>query len=178
MLAAELILQFLKAFVRQALLFAQGFGKILHRLLAGAALPAFALRDLHVFHQVAQRLHQLGGFGHAAFLHQLLQLVEHLLQLVCRHLHALHVFRHLLVRVLLRLFGKLAHVIVQRVAQVGHQPVNLGFVGPVLDRLVQPVLRPAQAFERRGKIALFDQQGDFPQGFGHLIALACGKPGF
>ena len=46
---------------------------------------------------LAQQFHQFGGFGHAAFFHQALQFIEHLLKLVARHLHAFHILGKLAV---------------------------------------------------------------------------------
>ena len=122
-----------------------------------------ALRDLHVFHQLTQHLHQFLRLGHPAFFHQALQFIQHLLQLIARHFHPFHVLGQLAVGVTLGLFGKFAHVIVQRLAQFLHQLFDFGRVGTIPHRLVQPVLRAAQSFHRAGQITLFDQQRDFPQ---------------
>ena len=46
---------------------------IIHAI--GLALLALTLGDLHVFHQLAQHLHQFLRLGHTALFHQLLQLV-------------------------------------------------------------------------------------------------------
>ena len=160
------VLQIAEGIVGQALLIAQGLAQIAHRLLTGAALAltALALRHLHVFHELTQFLHQLGGLGGAAFLHQLLQFVQHLLELILRHGHRiLALLRFVQPLGGLILFGQLLHVVIQRIAQFLHQRVNLSRVRPVADGFIQPVLRPAQAFLGRGEVAFFDQKGDAPQ---------------
>ena len=91
----ELILQVAERVIRQALLVAQSVRQALHRLLALAPLAAFALSDLHVLHQLAKLLEQFGGFGHPPLFHQLLQLIEHLLQLVLGNFGAVLVLRRI-----------------------------------------------------------------------------------
>ena len=56
------VLQIAEGIVRQALLIAQGFAQIFHRLLARTAFAltvalTFALGHLHVFHELAQLFH-------------------------------------------------------------------------------------------------------------------------
>ena len=145
------ILQIAVGIIRQALLIAQGFAQIFHCLLTGTAfaltiaLPV-TLGDLHVFHELTQLFHKFSGFGGFPFLHQLLQLVQHLLQLVLRHLYRRAVLRGFLFAVALIFFGQLIHVIIQGFAHFLHQLVNFFGRGAVFDCLVQTVLRAAQAF--------------------------------
>ncbi len=151
------------------MLVAQRFGKVAHGLLTGATLTAFALRYLHVFHQLTEHFHQFGRFLHPAFFQHLLQLFQELLQLIAGHLHALLFLRGLSLGVARGLFGQLAHVILHRLTQFLHQLFDFRRVGPVADCLVQPVLGALKPLSGRGKIALFDHQGDFPQRLCKLI---------
>ena len=167
------VLHVMEAVVRQFLLVAQGFPEVFHRLLAGAALAltlALTLGDLHVVHEIAQLLHQGLRFRSAALFHQLLQLVQHLLQLVLGHLHRLAVGLVRLVRVLRVFLRLLLHVIVQSLTHFLHQAVNLSRTGAIADCCVQPVLRTFHRFERRGQGAVFDHQGNLPQLLCDIIA--------
>ena len=173
LLAIGAVLQVAKAVIGQLLLVAQGLAQILHRLVAGVALTAalpVALGHLHVVHEVAQLVHQFLRLGGPALFHQLLQLVQHLVQLVLRHLHSGAVLRGFGIVLGPVLFGLLTHVIVQRVLHFLHQIVDLGRCGPVLDGFVHPVLGAFQPFQRRGEVAFLDHQGNLPQLFGHLVA--------
>jgi len=115
-------------------------------------------------------LHQFLRLGCLALFHQLVQLFQHLVQLILGHLHALlPVLRGLGVGILAVLFGLLAHVVVQRVLHFLHQRVDFGGRGAVLDRFVHAVLGAFQPFEGVGQIAILDDKRDLPQFFGHGV---------
>ena len=176
LIALLAVLQIAEGIVGQTLLIAQGFPQTAHCLIALLSLPLTArtLHHLHVFHQLTQHLHQFLRFGGAALFHQLFQFVQHLLQLIARHLHAVHVLRKLTVWVSLGLFSQFTHVIIQRLAHFLHQFVDLFGACPVSDRLIQTVLRALQGLHCRGKIPLFHQKRDLPQFFRKRIAgLGC-----
>ena len=127
------------------------------------------LRNLHIFHHVAQLVQQFLRLGCPPFLHQLLQLVQHRLHLVLRNLHALLVFCRLLVRVLRLLLGQLLHIVLHRLVHILHQFGDFLLVGTVPDRFRQAVLRPVQPGLGISQIAIFHQNCHFPQGRHNLV---------
>ena len=175
LLALAGVLQLAEGVVRQALLIAQRLAQVAHRrvALAGVARCIRVDHDLHVLHQLPHLFHQFGRLGHAALFHQLLQLVHHLLQLIAGHPHAFAVLVRLVgvVGNALGLLGQFVHVFLHRLTHFLHQFVDLGGVGPVADRLVQPVLGALQPFQRRLQVALFDQEGQRPEFLGNRVAV-------
>ena len=173
-LIALTVLQIVEAVIGQFLLVAQGLVQILHRLIAGLALTgarAVALGHFHVVHEVAQLLHQLLCLGGFAVFHQLLEFIQHLVQLILGHLLTLlAVLRGFGIGVFAVLLGLLAHVIVQRVLHFFHQRVDFGGRGTIFDRLINAVLRAFQAFKGGGEVAILDHQGNLPKVLGHGVA--------
>ena len=76
----------------------------------------------------------------------------------------------LLVRVLLRLFRELAHVIVHRLAKLLHELGDFLVGRAVLHRLRETLLRPAEPLERIREIALLHEKRDVPQDRRHFVA--------
>ena len=137
---AELALHVAERLVRQLLLLAQRVGKAVHRL---AALPALSLAlpltllNLQVLHHPVELVQQGLGLGHAALVHQALDLVHHLLDLIGGDGLALLAAPVGAVGLILRLAFLRQHVGigVGRLAQLVHQPLDLVGAGPVADRL-------------------------------------------
>jgi hypothetical protein len=176
-LAAELFLQLPEGVVAQVLLIAQRVLKTLHRLLTRRlrAVAAFALGDFHVLQHLLQRVQHLLRFGHAAFLHQLLDPAQHLLEVGHRHLGALALVGLVGVVARLRVLGKLAHVIVHRLAQLLHELCDFLVAGALPHGLAQAFLRLAEPFQRVVEIAFFQEQRGVPEDFGHLVARVLGN---
>ena len=134
--------------------------QILHRLLAGGAraiaLP-LPLGDLQVFHQLVQLVHQLGGLGHPAFFHQLLNAIHQGLNLVRRDLHIVLLggLRGVgLVRIGLHVVGQHLDIIIRRLAQFLHQGGNFSIRRAIAHRLGQTFLGAAQTFAGIGQRAI------------------------
>ena len=130
--------------------------------------------DLHVLHHLLQLAQGFLRLGHAALFHQLLDAVHHPLQVVLAHLDRVLILGHLLlvlVRVLLCLPRELPQVVIGGLAQLLHQLGDLLIAGAVLHRLVQPVLRALQPFQRVGQVTLFEQQRQIPERARDLVLL-------
>ncbi len=164
-LAFALLLQITERVVGQILLITQGFGQILHRLLARGlrAVAAFTLGHAQVFHKLVQLVHQLLRFGHPAFLHQLFDPVHQGLQFIHAHrLALLAVVGHIRAIARLGLFGQHPQIIIRRLAQFLHQFGDFFVRGTVAHRLGQPFLRAAQAFAGIGKAAILKLDRKIP----------------
>ena len=79
--------------------------------------------------------------------------------------------------VLALLLGQLPHVILRRLAQLLHQLGDLLIRGAVLHRLRQPLLRPAQPFERIRQVAILEQHRQIPHRGGQFVTLRTGHAG-
>ena len=150
----ELLLQIPERLIRKALLLAQRVGQTLHRLTASRiALTVLALGHAQVFHHPLKLFQRLLRLGKPALFHQLLDAVHHVLQILLRHPH--HVFRELLVAVLLpvslRLLRLLAQIVLRGVAQFLHQLGDLFVAGAVFSspRSAVPAPRASAQAHRR-----------------------------
>lgn len=178
-------MQVAEGLIAQPLPLAQRIRQPLHRLLTGriAALSGLAFGDAHVLHHFLQLAQRLGGFGHAALLHQLLNAVHHALQIVLGHLHRLALRLLVFARALLRLLAlELLKVVFGGAAQLVHQLGDFGLRGTVLHRLVQPVLRAAHPLKRIGQHAFFQLNRQRPKVVGqlglHLFIQPVARPQF
>ena len=181
----ELLLQVAEGLIAQPLLLTQRVRQPLHRLLTGriAALTRLAFGDAHVLHHFLQLAQRLGGFGHAALFHQLLNAVHHALQIVLGHLHRFALRLLVFARALLRLLPlKLLQIVFGGAAQLVHQLGDFGLRGTVLHRLVQPILRAAHPLKRIGQHAFFQFDRQRPEVFGqlglHLFVQPVARPQF
>ena len=158
------------------MLFTQRIGQTFHRLLTRGlpALARLALGHAHVFHHFLQLFERLFGLSHAALLHQLLDVVHHALQVILRHLHAIALLALRLVSpvtlILLGLFAaQLVEIFLSRAAQLIHQLGDFFFGGPILDRLIQAILRTAHPFKSIRQDTFFQLNGQPPHVFGQLV---------
>ena len=169
------VLKVAERVIGQILLIAQGFGQILHRLLARGlrAVATLALGDAQVLHQLVQLLHQLCSFGHPAFFHQFLNPVHQRLKLVHAHLLTLLAAVGLIGAVTagLGLFRQHPQIVVGRLAQFLHQFGDFLVRGAVAHGLCQPLLRAPQPFARVGQTPVFQLHRQFPQRI-HNLGLA------
>ncbi len=177
-----LFLQITEGLIRQTLLIAQCLCETFHRLLALRLLPLalLALSDLHVLHHLLEFLQSLLRLGHAALLHQLLDPVHHLLQIVLCHLHriilcALFALLLLLIAITRRFALQLVDVVLIGAAQLIHQFSDFIIACAIFHRLRQTFLRAAHALERVADITIFDEQRQVPKRLRRLIAVLFAK---
>ena len=131
-----------------------------------------ALLDLQVLHHPVELFQQGLGLGHAALVHQALDLVHHLLDLVAGDLLALLFAAVGAVGLVLRLalLGQHVGIGVGRLAQLVHQALDLVGAGAVADRLGQALLRGAHSFQRVRQAPILQQHRSLPQGLGQAVA--------
>jgi hypothetical protein len=80
--------------------------------------------------------------------HQLLDPAQHLFEVGHRHLGALTLIGLIGAVARLRVLGKLAHVVVHRLAQFLHEFGDFLVAGALTHRLAQPFLSLTQTFQR------------------------------
>src|SRR5690606_676580 len=178
LLAAPLLVE-LKGLVHQFLLAPQHLAQLIHLLAHLALLLALAvlllsLAHLQVVHHVLELRQKLLGLIPGARLGEILDLVEHPVEIARAQL--LHVLRHLhrRIRVLHLALGELAQELLHGLAQLLHQPLDLFVAGAVLERVAQRLLRLAQPLLRRREVAFLDAESDLPQIVDDLAQLVVG----
>ncbi len=174
-LLAGLHLLHAERLVHHLLLAAHDLAKLVHLLAHLGILLAILARlhaaSLQVVHHLLQLREQVARLIAVAGLRQVLDLVEHALQIALAKLLA--VLGHLLghVRVLHRALGEFAQELVHGLAQFRHQLVDLLVGGVVLQRLLQRLLRLAQPLLRSGQVAVLDRQRHLPHVVGNRAQL-------
>ena len=182
-LLALLTFAFLAFFTGLALL---AEGVVEELLLTADEVPEL----VHHLHHLLVLLALLAG--HAArleLLQQIAQLTEHLLRILARPLprhvldvahHALevalaqhavgrHTRRHLLRRLPFGLAGELLHELVERLAQLVHEPLDLFVGGALLKRLGEVLLGFTHTPLGFGEIAVLEAQRDVPELIDHAL---------
>ena len=175
----ELFLQVAESLIAKPLLFAQGLGEPLHRLLGRGfrhdlALPCALRACAGSRSNSCSSRNRLFGFGHAPLLHKFLDPVHHALDVVLRHLH-LHGtglaaefcgFSSLSSR---HPTGPDATIAEDsrrsRVSVLRIKPFDFGLTGPLAHRLVEAFLRLRRRRSNApaSEITLFDDQGQIPK---------------
>ena len=149
--------------VEQLLLSAEQVAELVHHLAEALALALVGhAAGLQPVEQVAQLAQHLLGHVAVARARHVLQVLEHLLDVLRRHelavaVHALHR------RLVLRLLGELLQELRQRLPQLLHELLDFLVRGALLQRLRQALLGGAQGPLGVGEIAVLDAQRDVPQ---------------
>ena len=128
-------------------------------------MPRLALGHPHVFHHLLKLAQRLLGLSHAALLHELLNTIHHILQVLLGELHAfalLSLFTILLLLLLL-LLGELLHVFVCRFAQLLHQLCDFFLRGPVAQRFSKLILCFTHPLKCIREIAVFQIERQIPK---------------
>ena len=143
---APRILALLEGLVAQLLLLADHVAELVQRLLHVAVAGLARLRHLQVFQHLLQLLEQLLGGILVAGTRQALHALDHVVEVLLPHHLGVGIERpRQCLGIVALLFGKLTQEIIQRRAQVLGELLDLLVAGAALQRLLERVLRRAQA---------------------------------
>jgi hypothetical protein len=133
--------------------------RLRRRLLLAGHLPAAG--HLHIFEHVLQLRQQLLRRRARALLRQILNLIEHRLQILRAHDLPAHPLRHRALA--FRVFGHSLKRAFHRRAQAGHQGLDLRFRCASRQSVHELLLNGAQFLLRKWRVAFFDLQRHIPQ---------------
>ncbi len=172
-----LVLALAEGAVAQILLLADHVAELveLRHHVVGVVAVHVRRRHLQIFHHLLQLLQKLAGGVLGAVARQVLQPVEHALQIVLAAARA-HIAVERAGRLLafVQLLPHRLHEAIHRRAQLIHQLLDLLVAGAAFERLAQRLLGVAQSGLRVGNVAVLDVDRHRPQPRHHVAQIVVG----